>query len=198
MVDQPAAQTAGPNHCPWCSAELPPEAVENCPSCGATLVGESEAALPGVTAIDAEAIVRNARMPTAQRRSRILSWFGGEDTTPDEAPAPPGSLAPPPPDVRREILRLELEADIANLQAEADSIVADAALEAGEEGVAVNGETPADGADVTEATEDADFAVAQASEDSAEAAASTDAEGSELADASATTDEHPEGTTTSA
>jgi hypothetical protein len=199
MVDQPAAQTAGPNHCPWCSAELPPEAVENCPSCGATLVGESEAALPGVTAIDAEAIVRNARMPTAQRRSRILSWFGGEDTTPDEAPAPPGSLAPPPPDVRREILRLELEADIANLQAEADSIVADAALEAGEEGVAaVNGETPAEGADVDQAAEDADLAVAQPLEDSAEAAASTEPEASEPADASATTDEHPEGTTTSA
>ena len=199
MVDQPAAQTAGPNHCPWCSAELPPEAGENCPSCGATLVGESEAALPGVTAIDAEAIVRNARMPTAQRRSRILSWFGGEDTTPDEAPAPPGSLAPPPPDVRREILRLELEADIANLQAEADSIVADAALEAGDEGVAaVDGEAPADGADVTEAAEAADLAVAQASEDSAEAAASTEPVELEPADTSATTDEHPEGTTTSA
>ena len=135
MVDQTAAQTAGPAHCPWCSAELPPDAVETCPSCGATLVGETEAtALPGVTAIDAEAIVRNARMPTAPRRSRLLSWFGGEDTAPDEAPAPPGSLAPPPPDVRREILRLELEAEVANLQAEADSISAEAAVEADEEG----------------------------------------------------------------
>src|SRR5919108_2780289 len=133
MVDQTAAQTADPAHCPWCSAELPSIAVERCPSCGATLVGENEAALPGVTAIDAEAIVRNARMPVAQRRSRLLSWFGGEDTTPDEAPAPPGSLAPPPPDVRREILRLELEAEVANLQAEADSILAEEQAEASEE-----------------------------------------------------------------
>src|SRR5919198_1747552 len=132
MVDQTAAQTADPAHCPWCSAELPSIAVERCPSCGATLVGENEAALPGVTAIDAEAIVRNARMPVAQRRSRLLSWFGGEDTTPDEAPAPPGSLAPPPPDVRREILRLELEAEVANLQAEADSILADEQAETSE------------------------------------------------------------------
>jgi hypothetical protein len=136
MVDQPAAQSADPGHCPWCSAELPSEAAEHCPSCGATLVGESEAALPGVTAIDAEAIVRNARAPVAPRRSRLLSWFGGEDTTPDEAPAPPGSLAPPPPDVRREILRLELEAEVANLQAEADSIVAEAAVDAGDESAA--------------------------------------------------------------
>jgi hypothetical protein len=135
MVDQSAAQSAGPAHCPWCSAELPAEATEHCPSCGATLVGEAEAALPGVTAIDPEAIVRNARMPTAPRRSRLLSWFGGEDSVPDEAPATPGSLAPPPPDVRREILRLELEAEVANLQAEADSITAEAAVEAGDEGV---------------------------------------------------------------
>src|ERR671923_1718976 len=106
MVDQPAAQPAGgPAHCPWCSAQLPSDAVEQCPSCGATLHGETEAALPGVTAIDADAIVRNARMPSSPRRNRLLSWLGGEDTTPDEAPAPPGSLAPPPPNVRREILR---------------------------------------------------------------------------------------------
>jgi hypothetical protein len=139
MVDQSAAQTAGPAHCPWCSAELPSEATEHCPSCGATLVGEAEAALPGVTAIDPEAIVRNARMPTTPRRSRLLSWFGGEDTEPDESPAPPGSLAPPPPDVRREILRLELEAEVANLQAEADSITAEAAVEAGDEGIVAIG-----------------------------------------------------------
>ena len=140
MVDQSATQAAGPAHCPWCSAELPSEATEHCPSCGATLVGESEAPLPGVTAIDAEAIVRNARMPSAPRRSRILSWLGGEDAAPDEVPAPPGSLAPPPPDVRREILRLELEAEVANLQAEADSIVAEAAVDADDEGVVIVGE----------------------------------------------------------
>ena len=135
MVDQPAAQPSDDAaHCPWCSAALPSDAVDTCPSCGAKLHGETDAALPGVTAIDADAIVRNARMPTSPRRSRLLSWLGGEDTTPDEAPAPPGSLAPPPPNVRREILRLELEAEVANLQAEADSIVAEAEVEAREEG----------------------------------------------------------------
>jgi hypothetical protein len=150
MVDQSAAQTAGPAHCPWCSAELPSDATDNCPSCGATLVGEAEAALPGVTAIDPEAIVRNARMPTAPRRSRLLSWFGGEDTTPDEAPPNPGSLAPPPPEVRREILRLELEAEVANLQAEADSIVAEAAVDAGEDSI------PSVGVDISDAAAETD------------------------------------------
>jgi hypothetical protein len=154
MVDQSAAQTAGPAHCPWCSAELPSEATEHCPSCGATLVGEAEAALPGVTAIDPEAIVRNARMPTAPRRSRLLSWFGGEVTEPDESPAPPGSLAPPPPEVRREILRLELEAEVANLQAEADSITAEAAVEAGDEGIVAIG-TEADEAEIDAGSETA-------------------------------------------
>jgi hypothetical protein len=138
MVDQPTAEAESTAaHCPWCSAELPAEASERCPSCGATLVGEAEAALPGVTAIDPEAIVRNARTATTPRRSRLLSWFGGEDTSPDEAPPTPGSLAPPPPDVRREILRLELEAEVANLQAEADSIVAEAAVDAEDEGVSI-------------------------------------------------------------
>jgi hypothetical protein len=185
MVDQSAAQTAGPAHCPWCSAELPSVVAERCPSCGATLVGENEAPLPGVTAIDAEAIVRNARMPTAQRRSRLLSWFGGEDTTPDEAPAPPGSLAPPPPDVRREILRLELEAEVANLQAEADSIVAEAAVEAGDEGVDVVGGDAVAG---EASTEDA-----ASSEET-----STPTDGSEPGEASTASDEPTEETTTSA
>jgi hypothetical protein len=179
MVDQSAAPSAGPAHCPWCSAELPSDATEHCPSCGATLHGESEAsALPGVTAIDAEAIVRNARMPTAPRRSRLLSWFGGEDTVPDDAPAPPGSLAPPPPDVRREILRLELEAEVANLQAEADSIVAEAAVDAGEEGASL-------------------LAVGE-SEEAEETPADATVDGSEPAEATNADDEPTEETTPSA
>src|SRR6266508_3323542 len=138
--------------CPWCSAELPTAAATTCPSCGATLIGDTDAPLPGVTAIDAEAIVRGARATTPPRRSRILSWISGEDYVEQEEPAPPGSLSPPPPAVRREMLRLEHEAEVASLQAEADLIVAEAELEAqGEEGPleasADAGEEPAAGAD---------------------------------------------------
>jgi hypothetical protein len=122
-----AAVTAA--RCPWCSAELSGVASASCPSCGATLV-EPDASVPGVNALDAEAISRNARLATPIRRSRLLSWITGEDDSEDEAPAPPGSLAPPPPDVRREIARLELQAEYANLQAEAESIVSQAEAEA--------------------------------------------------------------------
>jgi hypothetical protein len=118
-------------HCPWCSAELSAPAASSCSSCGATLAADAEPSLPGVTSVDNEAI-RAARMPAPQRRSRLLSWISGEDSGPEEVPAPPGSLAPPPPDVRREMLRLELQAELTNLQAEAESIVSETEADARE------------------------------------------------------------------
>jgi len=115
--------------CPWCSAPVA-GAPQNCPSCGAVLDGDvADPALPGVTAIDAAAIVR-AKMPTPRTRSRLLSWISGD--YPEEANAGGGDtadLAPPDLEVRREILRLELEAEVANLQAEADALRAEAKIE---------------------------------------------------------------------
>jgi hypothetical protein len=116
----------------WCSAELPSENEIVCPSCGATLVGDAENQVPGVTAIDAEAIVRAARSSRTKPKSRLLSWISGDFVEETNKPAP-GSLSPPPPDVRREILRLELEAEVANLQAEAEAMAADAAVEESDE-----------------------------------------------------------------
>ena len=117
-------------HCPWCSATLPSSDLETCPSCGATLTSAPETALPGITAIDHEAILRSTREPNRPQRSRILSWLSGdyveEGTTPA---ATPDAIAPPDPAVKREILRLEIEAELADRQAEADSIMADAAVE---------------------------------------------------------------------
>ena len=115
-------------HCPWCSAVLPSTDLEICPSCKATLTSTGEAALPGVTAIDHEALLRTSREPRPQR-SRILSWLSGEYVEETTTPAEPQAIAPPDLEVRREILRLELEAEIADKQAEADSILADAAVE---------------------------------------------------------------------
>jgi hypothetical protein len=135
MTDDPAGPILG-RHCTWCSAALPDPQATTCPSCGATLVVDAEPQLPGVTALDADAIIRAARAPLQRPRSRILSWIAGdyEDDDPGSAPAPPGSLAPPPPDVQREMLRLELAAEVANLEAEAESIVAEAEVEAREAG----------------------------------------------------------------
>jgi hypothetical protein len=125
MVDDTSAASAG-SICPWCSARYTGE-PDTCPSCGAALAVDpaTDPALPGLTAIDAAAIVR-AKTPVARPRNRLLSWISGE--YPDETPSAveAGALAPPPVEVRREMLRLELEAEMANLQAEAGALLAEA------------------------------------------------------------------------
>ncbi len=132
MLDDVTTDASAPlPRCMWCSAELPSDSEVTCPSCGATLIGEGDNPVPGVTAIDAEAIVRGARATRPKPRSRLMSWISGEYDEEAEEPAPPGSLSPPPPEVRREMLRLELEAQVANLQAEAGAMAAEAAVESG-------------------------------------------------------------------
>ena len=132
MLDDVTNGTSAPlPRCMWCSAELPSESEVTCPTCGATLVGDGDNPVPGVTAIDPEAIIRSARSSGTKPRSRLMAWISGEYDEGEEHKAPPGSLAPPPFEVRREILRLELEAEVANLQAEADAIAAEAAVESG-------------------------------------------------------------------
>ena len=98
-----------------------------CPSCGANLVAEGDPSVPGVTAIDAAALVRSKSTP--QPRNRLLSWISGEYQTDVPSKAEAQAIAPPDDDVRREILRLELEAQVASLQAEADAIRSEAAAE---------------------------------------------------------------------
>jgi hypothetical protein len=173
-------------HCPWCSATLPADALDTCPSCGATLTSAPEAALPGVTAIDHEAILRATREPARPQRSRLLSWLSGdyvEDSTPADT-ATHGAIAPPDPAVKREILRLEIEAELADRQAEADSIMADAAVEgrpmpgAGEPviedldadaGVATDEvpEAPVDAAEILDPTDADDTTFSRAADDEA-------------------------------
>jgi hypothetical protein len=132
MLDDVTTDASAPlPRCMWCSAELPSDHEVTCPSCGATLIGEGDTPVPGVTAIDAEAIVRGTRGTGAKPRSRLMSWISGEYDEEADKPAPPGSLSPPPPEVRREMLRLELEAQVANLQAEAGAIASEAAVESG-------------------------------------------------------------------
>ena len=131
MPDEVSA-AAPVQRCNWCSAPLPSDHEVTCPSCGATLLGAGETSVPGLTAIDAEAILRNARAGKAKPRSRLLGWISGDyDESAAGSTASPGSLDPPSGDVRREMLRLELEAQVANAQAEVESLAADAALEEG-------------------------------------------------------------------
>ena len=111
--------------CPWCSAALTPGAVV-CPSCGANLTSDEEHELPGVTAVD-RAIVRGEKKTGG--RSRLFSWISGEYTDDSLTETDAAALAPPDRNVQREILRLALEAEVANLQAEADSLLSEAAME---------------------------------------------------------------------
>jgi hypothetical protein len=132
--------------CPWCSATLPSADEVSCPSCGATLTADVEPQLPGVTAIDAEAIARASQAPVRQPRSRLLSWISGEYDAGEGAPADSDALAPPDGAVKREILRLELEAEVANLQAENEALIAEARLEEVDAGIVADGiELDADG-----------------------------------------------------
>ncbi len=112
--------------CSWCSTEVAEGATE-CPSCGANLVPDGEPNVPGVTAVDAASIIRSKSAP--QPRNRLLSWISGEYATDIPSKSEAQAIAMPDQDVRREILRLELEAEVANLQAEADALRAEAAAE---------------------------------------------------------------------
>ena len=112
--------------CSWCSASIT-EGMTTCPSCGANLIPDADANVPGLTAVDAASIIRS-KTP-AQPRSRLMSWLSGDYATDLPSKAEQAAIAPPDLDVKREILRLELEAEVANLQAEADALRAEAAAE---------------------------------------------------------------------
>ena len=119
-------------HCPWCSAELPAADLATCPSCGATLTSTvgTEPDIKGVTSLDPMAIIQ-ARADVARPRSRLLSFITGDTPVEPGEPDNPESLAPPSTDVRREMLRLELEAERADLEAETVALKSDVIVEQG-------------------------------------------------------------------
>src|SRR4051812_43626801 len=112
--------------CPWCSASLTPGQTA-CASCGANITGDPGGDIPGVTEVDKSA-VGVARPPAITNRSRWRAWISGDSSdtlTESESKA----VAPPDDAVREEMLRLELQAQVARLQAEADALLAEAAEE---------------------------------------------------------------------
>jgi hypothetical protein len=110
--------------CPWCSATVTPETV-TCPSCAAVLLSDEEPNLPGVTAVD----MMSMRAEKPPQRNRLLSWISGEYVDETQTTADAQAIAPPDPEVQREIRRLEVEAEVASLQAEADAILSEAVVE---------------------------------------------------------------------
>lgn len=103
--------------CPWCSATVPVETA-TCPSCGAQLREAAEGDILGVTQIDPSAVSRVRRV----KPRRITSWLTGEGPAEDEESG--GKVEPPSPDVRREMLKLELAAIDAELEAKAAAAAA--------------------------------------------------------------------------
>lgn len=107
--------------CPWCSAAVPTDAAR-CPSCGASLRDSAAGEVAGVTQIDPHAVSKAARI----RPGRLAGWLGAERTT--ENPELSGRVEPPSDEVRREMLRLELAALDAELDAKTSHAQANAKL----------------------------------------------------------------------
>ena len=114
-------------HCPWCSVLLPAPGAEKCPSCGAALtaVPDSPAEIKGVTTLDTEAILRARSEVSRPRGNRLLSFITGEIPVDTSTPAAAEVFAPPPEDVRREMLRLQMDAQRADLAAETVALKSD-------------------------------------------------------------------------
>jgi hypothetical protein len=161
-----ADELTGPApRCQWCSAELPSPDVPVCPTCGAQLTSATgtEADIKGVTTLDTEAILR-ARSEVARPRSRILSFITGEAPPETGGPASAESLARPDDAVRREMLRLQFEAERADLEAEAVAMKTDVVLEQGINLAELPDEEPVEGTAVADAA-DAEAAGPEAAPD---------------------------------
>jgi hypothetical protein len=105
-----AEATAANETCPWCSATVSARAAK-CPSCGASLRDAVDEDILGVTQIDPGAVSRASRI----KPGRLATWLGAEDTasTTDLG----GHVEPPSKEVREEMLRLELAAIDAEIEA---------------------------------------------------------------------------------
>jgi hypothetical protein len=133
VADAPAAR-----RCPWCSELLPAEATDRCPACKANLVAEGEARIAGLTEVESPTATRVRRAETP-KRSKLLSWISGDvdDDPTTVTPSAPDALDPPARDVRREMLRLQLEA-------EGITVAADGSLELPATGPQPAADAPAD------------------------------------------------------
>lgn len=96
--------------CPWCSANVTVNAA-TCPSCGASLREAADGEILGVTQIDPAAVSRASRI----KPGRLATWLGADNT--DDSSELGGSVEPASREVREEMLRLELAAIDAEIEA---------------------------------------------------------------------------------
>jgi hypothetical protein len=136
MVDDAISATPAPDpetgpaeagRCPWCSAALPVADAEECPSCRARLVEEAGVEIPGLTSVD-PVLLAAAAAPRKVKRNLATLLVGNDNETPLPSQAEMPALALPAADVRREMIRLEMDARLASLQAEVSARNADGAV----------------------------------------------------------------------
>jgi len=106
-----ATEDTGPR-CPWCSSAITPDDV-NCPNCGAALHEDGEHEIPGVTQVDPRSASVQNPEPAG---GGVIGWLSGE-YVPDPTPAELASVEPPTDAVRREMLKIEVDALRAELEA---------------------------------------------------------------------------------
>ena len=135
--------------CPWCSAILDPVGAARCPSCNAQLREETTAEVPGVTSVDLDAVLGSRKAPP--RQSGLMGWLSGSYQEPAAPPEAAREISPPDEEVRREMLRMEIEAIEARMEAERGELAAELALnpgaDAAPEPVSVSDESSAPPAD---------------------------------------------------
>jgi hypothetical protein len=110
--------------CPWCSAPVASPDDVTCGACGATLQGDAAIEIPGVTAIDGQHASR-AAAPRKIRRTFGALFVGSDDEIPPPSEAELPALAMPDAEVRREMLRLQLDAELADLTSRAAALAAE-------------------------------------------------------------------------
>lgn len=123
--DIPLPPPAEPGaRCPWCSAPVTSPDAVTCSVCSATLEGDAALEIPGVTEIDGFHASR-AVAPRKVRRSFGSLFVGGDDPIPPPSQAELPALAMPDSEVRREMLRIRMDAELADLTARVAALAAE-------------------------------------------------------------------------
>ena len=116
MVEEGSADArpvaTGDRLCPWCSIDLGGDSPDRCPSCGAALVEDPAASVPGVTTVDPEAVRRAATWQRVRKRATLRGLLDGDRDEELDSGVRPSSLEaldPPSVQVLLEMQRLREE-----------------------------------------------------------------------------------------
>jgi hypothetical protein len=112
--------------CPWCSTEIP-VGTGACPKCGALVEGAIAKEIPGITIVDPEPEIAAGEglIPDfLDPLSMLNADHGG-------VPASDPAFDPPSGEVKREMLKMELEAEIRNAGTQVMNPTGDESIEAG-------------------------------------------------------------------